>query len=203
MERGVEGGRTGGMTGRRHGFEYQSCYCEENVYLMGKELSDQWPGQSFHVLFISNPSRSVLISNQRAKENEIVCWDYHVVLLHLHHDLSSIYDLDTRLPFPCPASQYLTHSFPKGVSPELTPLFRVLPLHSYLSYFSSDRSHMISQSGEYLSPPPSWPPINSPLAESPNQIDQFISMNPLHLSPISQVLNLDQMNSFCSLNNDA
>lgn len=136
------------------------------------------------------------MNNQRSKDNGIVVWDYHVILLHSLPHSSSIYDFDTRLSFPIPTIEYFTHSFPNGIRPELIPLFRLIPLQSYLDYFSSDRSHMLSESGEYLSPPPSWPIIQSPLALSSNQIPHFISMDPIHLSEISRIMSLDQIISF-------
>ncbi|GMT28637.1 hypothetical protein PFISCL1PPCAC_19934, partial [Pristionchus fissidentatus] len=180
----------------RHGFQYQSCYCEENVYLMGKEMANHRPIDEFHVIFVSNSTRSVLLTNQLANENGTVCWDYHVILLHTNANSSLVYDLDSRLAFPVAATEYIIESFPRQVRSELAPIFRLIPLSSYLSFFSSDRSHMLSPLGSYLSPPPPWPPISSSEALSSNEIDSFISMNSLVLPRISQILSLHQMLKF-------
>jgi len=40
---------------------YQSCYCEENIYLLGKKLIEQDEGaaEGLYAVFISNANRSV------------------------------------------------------------------------------------------------------------------------------------------------
>lgn len=44
----------------RDACRYTSCYCEENIYLLARELLEQLP-RSWHLfaVFISNPSKTV------------------------------------------------------------------------------------------------------------------------------------------------
>ena len=74
---------------------------------------------------------------------------------------SLVYDLDSRLPFPCSFSCYVQRALLPALdySPSFHPLFRVLPAAQLLSTFASDRSHMRSAEGGYLATPPPWPSI--------------------------------------------
>lgn len=135
----------------------------------------------FWVVFISNVIKSVPFFHQRTSQdpNKSVCWDYHVILIgnttssanmqHHHHDEDDdnigettmmVYDIDSRLPYPCPLHQYLQQSFPYEWPEPYNPMFRVIPADRFLSHFSSDRSHMINrQTGEWNAPPPPYAPI--------------------------------------------
>lgn len=44
--------------------------------------------------------------------------------------------------------------------------YRVVPATVYLRYFASDRSHMRREDGSWIAPPPSQPPLSSPLSPS-------------------------------------
>ncbi|KAH8108170.1 N-terminal glutamine amidase-domain-containing protein [Cristinia sonorae] len=122
-------------------------------------------------VFISNHDKMVAIWCQKA--NDIVVWDYHVVLVvrprlepTLHQQDSGdngssdtnrnpespeswIYDFDTRLPMPYRAAEYMMNSFPYAfqgkdvIDPRYVSLFRVVSIQDYLDHFASDRSHMI------------------------------------------------------------
>ena len=39
--------------------------------------------------------------------------------------------------------------------------FRVIPGAEFLKTFASDRSHMLTQDGRWMSPPPVYPPIKT------------------------------------------
>jgi hypothetical protein len=73
-----------------------------------------------------------------------------------------IFDLDTTLPFPCPAVRYLLDTCsPQSKWPKKNEhRFRIIPATDYLVNFASDRSHMLIKKGkEYAKPPPGYPPI--------------------------------------------
>ena len=74
----------------------------------------------------------------------------------------NVYDLDSHLSFPCSFESYFSKTFLplQGLLPER--YFRVIPHLIYLTYFSSDRSHMKNSSV----PPPTWPLIKG--CHSPN-----------------------------------
>jgi protein N-terminal glutamine amidohydrolase len=135
-------------------FRYCACYCEENIWHLCQD--HRLKKDSNIVIFISNGSLQCAISNQKSGNDGFVIWDYHVVLLNK----GDIWDFDTLLPFPCPAGEYLKKSFVSGISNEYDPMFRLVDAVTFVRSFSSDRSHMIDENGEYLKPPPTWPKID-------------------------------------------
>lgn len=59
--------------------------------------------------------------------------------------------------------EYFSKSFGYVVSKQYEPRFRVFQADDYLLHFSSDRSHMLDNSGtQYLSPPPFYDCISHP-----------------------------------------
>ncbi|KAG8900590.1 hypothetical protein FRB99_005961 [Tulasnella sp. 403] len=69
---------------------YTTCYCEENIYLLGSSLvevqSRAGSNGEIFVVVISNATRSVAIwqqaaSRMSAEEDYLVVWDYHVILV--------------------------------------------------------------------------------------------------------------------------
>ena len=139
-------------------YRYHPCYCEENALGLLEESPidglDPW------LLVISNETQSVLMFSQSAAdESGVVVWDYHVVVFT--RDDRQIWDLDSTAGFPLVLDEYLMASFG---SPELMPAmwrpkFRAIPAKIALAEFSSDRSHMLDPAGNFLAPPPAWPPI--------------------------------------------
>lgn len=145
---------------RREDCRYASCYCEENVWhLSDRPLPDadeRW------ALFISNPHRSCAMWQQRAAPpGQPVVWDYHVVLVTQGSDRIQVWDLDSRLLFPCSLDEWLAGSFPhqEALAARLRPVFRLVPAGAFRNRFRSDRSHMRRPDGSWLAPPPDWPPI--------------------------------------------
>lgn len=132
--------------------KYCPYYCEENIWHLCQEES--LLSKTRKVVFISNQNRRVAIKHQKA--GALVHWDYHVVLL-LKDSSWKVADLDTLLPFPCPAERYLSESF---VATE-TPVFSVVDADQYIRRFTSDRRHMIDQNGMYLKAPPVWDMIGT------------------------------------------
>uniref|UniRef100_A0A1I7W7K2 Protein N-terminal glutamine amidohydrolase n=1 Tax=Heterorhabditis bacteriophora TaxID=37862 RepID=A0A1I7W7K2_HETBA len=117
--------------------------------------------------------------NRRAcRERPYVVWDYHVVLLEKGEEGTKVWDLDSTLPFPCPFNQYWQSTFqPIG--------------WNIAEEFKSDRSHMKKPDGSWIAPPPVWDLIYK--RHLHNNIDQFISMNPLQLGEISEVFSENEI----------
>ncbi|KAI6036065.1 N-terminal glutamine amidase-domain-containing protein, partial [Pisolithus microcarpus] len=121
-------------------------------------IEEKW---DINIIFVSNPSRTVALWNQRASSSigNAVIWDYHVILA-LRGAFAAdrddergtrIYDLDTRLPVPYHWEEYLEQTFPDHSNLPRT-VSKV-----YLDNFASDRSHMSihSHGPHYLAEPPS------------------------------------------------
>ena len=94
------------------------------------------------------------------------------------HGETYVYDLDTILDFPASFIDYVKQTFGSddNLKPQFRRYFRVIRADVFLERFASDRSHMLSETGEWMSPPPSYPPILT--AESANNLQDFISMQP-------------------------
>lgn len=140
----------------RH-FRYQPFYCEENAWWLCAEpaLGSGPRG----VLFIAAPAGHCPFMHSRAAApGEIVWWDYHCVCVD---GSGRIWDLDSRLPLPCPGLDWLKRTFPfdDGLPPRLRPRFRLVPAAEFRLQFSSDRRHMRNPDGSWLRPPPPWPVI--------------------------------------------
>ncbi|KAL6731910.1 hypothetical protein Aduo_002730 [Ancylostoma duodenale] len=180
--------------GAREHCDYTKCYCEENVYKLCERIPvDQRP--RFFVVFISNPSKCIpLFAQTAAGERPFVMWDYHVVLLEeCDNQEPLVWDLDTTLGFPCTFSEYWFGGVrPDGwnIPNEYSRFFRLIPSADFLANFSSDRSHMITEDGKWMSPPPNWEKI---CKDGLNNIHDFISMDPILLPEISTVLNEHDM----------
>ncbi|EEB05436.2 hypothetical protein SJAG_00450 [Schizosaccharomyces japonicus yFS275] len=149
--------------------QYTPCYCEENIYQLAKLFDGQ--GQ---VVFITTKTKTTPIWEQKVgKEPDgLVVWDYHVVFLSRGTDNNdwNVWDFDSKLPFPTTWSEYrykalkrVQQTYEGNVldpdSPCLERCFRVVSAKQYLDHFSSDRSHMRTETGDWLAPPPLYPPI--------------------------------------------
>ncbi|KAI7891808.1 N-terminal glutamine amidase-domain-containing protein [Mucor mucedo] len=163
----------------RFDLKYTNCYCEENIYLLCKEIEEKQPDMlhSTNVIYISNDIKMVPLWKQKAGVDEQpVVWDYHVILFVQKDKEALVYDYDSVLSFPCTAEEYITETFKPAykLKSEFDRYFRVVPAETYLSLFSSDRSHMIKSDGSYHAPPPDYPAIQS--CDEVMNLDQFISM---------------------------
>ncbi|CDH52600.1 protein n-terminal glutamine amidohydrolase [Lichtheimia corymbifera JMRC:FSU:9682] len=131
----------------------------------------------FTVVFISNPGKKIPIWMQKSSQDGYpVVWDYHVILYYNEdNDRAYIYDLDTALPFPCPAHEYVIKAFKPELQlkEEYQRCFRLIPAKDYLRGFASDRSHMLVD-GVYASPPPEYPPIET--KDSKMNLYDYINM---------------------------
>lgn len=170
----------------RGSFLWVPFYCEENVYHLMS--NPEVAGRPRQVVFISNEERSCAVWHQRAaaRPSWPILWDYHVVLLCAAP--WEVWDLDTTLGMPVPATQYLRLSFRRGIPEDLQPRFRLVDAGEMASSFSSDRSHMRTPGGRWKKPPPPWPPI-APPGVAPNLM-RFVDMTTPFLG---EVLDLDAL----------
>lgn len=68
---------------------YHPCFCEENIYNLLKLFYKNYNinilnyyNTKFYSLIITTSNRKCYLLNQRlAKDNDYICWDYHVILL--------------------------------------------------------------------------------------------------------------------------
>ncbi|KAL4224097.1 hypothetical protein ACF0H5_017551 [Mactra antiquata] len=160
---------------------YTSCYCEENVWHLCDSVRQNHPAvlDNCYCIFISNRDRTVPLWEQKASnaEDGVVLWDYHVIFIHCDGNECLVYDLDSRLDFPCNILTYIE----KGIlscdhlKPQYKRLFRVIPAPLYLKTFASDRTHMLDKDKKWMKPPPSYPCIKT--EASTNNIDDFINMD--------------------------
>ncbi|WP_019615368.1 hypothetical protein [Psychromonas ossibalaenae] len=169
---------------KREDFLYQPCYCEENIW----HLCQHKQFKNSCIIFIASKGGSFPMLNQRAMDNPSmpVYWDYHVILLVLS-EKNTVLDFDTSLPFSIDVDTYFSRSFldNKLLSIKEMPLFRVVPASEFITVFSSDRSHMKTDSGWYA-PPPDWPLIR----ENETNLSDFIDMTN---NEIGEVLTYDDV----------
>ncbi|GAA5815779.1 hypothetical protein MFLAVUS_009294 [Mucor flavus] len=126
---------------------YTRCYCEENIYLLCKEIKEKQNEVLEHcsVVYISNQDRMVPLWKQKAGDGQQpVVWDYHVIL-YVEGSEAMIYDYDTTLSFPASAKEYFIETFKPEykLKKKFDRYFRFVEAKTYLEQFSSDRSHMV------------------------------------------------------------
>ncbi|XP_062231282.1 protein N-terminal glutamine amidohydrolase-like [Phragmites australis] len=169
-------------------FTHTPCYCEENVYLLCKELiriGDADPaGADLYVVFISNEEKKVPLWHQKASnfDDGFICWDYHVICIQSRRSKGEVFDLvwdlDSDLPFPCPFLQYVSNAIrPLSFGDSIYQrLFRVIHTPVFLRSFASDRSHMKDPMGNWIQLPPTYEPI---VAEdgTTNNLNEYIAMS--------------------------
>ncbi len=176
----------------RQDFHYIPYYCEENVWFLCQE--SLFSERKRKVVFILSPeNRAVPFWGQRASSSperpeRPVYWDYHVVLFCFQNSWT-VWDLDTLIGFPVTTQEYLEKTFPSSEALPIChqPLFRVIDGEEFIETFSSDRSHMLTSSGEWLAPPPPWPPIRR---GSIVTFDRFVKLNS---DWVGEILTLDEM----------
>jgi len=163
----------------RDDFDYVAYYCEENVWrlLARRELA----GLPAWAAIVSSPGRDFLLRRQRAGRpvDGLVHWDYHVfALVDDRTEGLAVLDLDSDLPFPCPAARYVAETFPAGPKPpRAVPYVRMIESAEYLARLVSDRSHMRRADGGWIAPPPPWPwPGSAKRPLPPNVLDDWTDM---------------------------
>ncbi|CAF1166362.1 unnamed protein product [Adineta ricciae] len=178
---------------------YTACYCEENIW----KLCESWKQNdanhltTLYAVFISNQQRQIPVWEQKSssRDDHLVIWDYHVILVDKSPSSTMIYDLDTTLPFPVSVNDYLQLAI-RDESDLLRKYhreFRVIPAQQYLDTFASDRSHMLKKDQvTYNAPPPTYPPISN--ERSTNNINDFIDMKSTNVP--GTVMNLTDFRRF-------
>ncbi len=130
----------------RNRYRYTARFCEENIWWLASSLAEEGCDlASMMALFISNPDKSALLmAQQAASPGQAVLWDYHVVLHLQGPDRPSVFDFDSRLPFPTAAADWFASSFPlqSSLPPQYRTWIRQVPAAHLLQHFYSDRSHM-------------------------------------------------------------
>eukprot|EP01103_Thecamoeba_quadrilineata_P008522 TRINITY_DN1825_c0_g1_i2.p1 TRINITY_DN1825_c0_g1~~TRINITY_DN1825_c0_g1_i2.p1 ORF type:complete len:214 (-),score=23.35 TRINITY_DN1825_c0_g1_i2:23-664(-) len=183
---------------------YTSCYCEENIYKLCEKVLDAGDPSKYYAVFVSNQKKEVLLFHQKAHKDgcNYVIWDYHVILLENNVDGESlIYDFDTLLPYPCKFETYFEKTFfEMPIKPRFHCSFRVVPARDFVEYFSSDRSHMLDTNGNFLMPPPPYPPIIK--SESSNNLfSHYLDFSNKSLRPqYGQVLSRSEFAQFVNPN---
>lgn len=160
-------------------YRYTALFCEENIWHLADSLIKQGSKPSdLLIAFISNTDQQVVIFNQKSgHDNEPVIWDYHVVLLRKENNVYYIYDFDTLAEFTITADYYLQHSFPNhlNIKQAYQPQFRLINAETYLSQFSSDRSHMLGIIADNQFP--NYPPIEADTLGKTLYFQQLINFN--------------------------
>ncbi|PID45820.1 MAG: hypothetical protein CSB47_06855 [Proteobacteria bacterium] len=150
--------------------KYQAFYCEENIW----QLCQQPQYRGGQVIFIASDGDYFPMYFQKTGQgkDKLIFWDYHVVLLHQ----GMILDFSSELGFSTPLKYYLDLSFIDEdlLEPSLVPKFRILSDTEYVTFFQSDRRHMMSDSG-WSATPPDWPLIS----ENASNLEQFTNMRDL------------------------
>ncbi len=171
--------------------KFQPYYCEENAWRL---CGHPFFGTTERIImFISNPARAVAFAGQRAApRGQWVLWDYHVVFLAKEQSWF-VWDPDARAGLKTGLMEWLDHSFP---DPDLMPVghrpwFRVVDGDTFMANFKSDRSHMRNLHGEWLQPPPDWPP--------PAQSTNLMKFATIPGDFLGQVLSLKDLKArFCA-----
>jgi protein N-terminal glutamine amidohydrolase len=145
-------------------FRHQPFWCEENIWHLAGDPAIG-PGER-HALFITGQAGEVACWAQRAAPDPTipVRWDYHVVLaVRLAPGDWQIWDLDSHLGHPLPATIWLTGTFrhQTRIPPSFRPRFALIPATDYRRDLYSDRSHMRTPTGDWQQPRPPWPAITN------------------------------------------
>ncbi len=134
----------------------------------------QAQGRALYACLVTNAAQRVAVCRQRSGRGAggVALWDYHVLLL----SAATALDLDSTLPFPCPAAAYLAAAFPPlpPAAAGLAPRFRLLPLREYAAHLASDRRHMARQGGGYAAPPPPWAPPRGAAAAHAHTLPELL-----------------------------
>jgi len=151
----------------RSSLPYTSCYCEENAYFVAERLEGLLAegGRRVFVVFLSTADRRLPLFFQRAGgpagSPGLVVWDYHVIAMTVGGGApGAVWDLDSTLPFPCPAADYARLALrDPGPGRHWGRRFRVVDARGYLDGLGSDRSHMVGDDGAWLAEPPGYAPL--------------------------------------------
>ena len=140
---------------------YTSCYCEENVWKLcdkiqnSKNLRNLVEKGNVYAIFISNENKTVPLWQQSASENEdgLVVWDYHVILA-MKGEKCMVFDLDTKLPYPCEFEQYSERTFQSDddIMEKFHRKFRVITIQEFLEELAMKQHTFFNFSCRFLNP---------------------------------------------------
>jgi len=186
----------------RSQFTYTRCYCEENIWLLAKELTENLRLHTSSDLYVVLISNAIKVIGLYLKHGPIF-WDYHVILI-AKGESRTFYDFDAdNVDFPCPISTYLKCALrPDNLLPsQYQRIYRVIPVEEFWKWFSSDRSHMITKVEDnipvYGASPPAYPPIQLPGIKN-NLFSHFVDITN---KEIGMVYNEQEFVRFCTTNN--
>ncbi|MBK8257945.1 MAG: hypothetical protein IPK82_35430 [Polyangiaceae bacterium] len=169
---------------------HQPFYCEENIYHFCDHpfVKDR----DRFVLVIGGNQGGFFMWRQRAGMGRRgpIFWDYHVILLT--RDPWMVWDLDTTLPLPSAALNYLAASFYYNLDEQWLPIFRMLTATEYKNKLVTDRSHMRKPDGRFERPEPPWPLLTPP--EMGTNLARFVNMKDPFLG---QILSLRDLTHLC------
>lgn len=148
------------MIKQKQCYAYQPLFCEENIYHLARDLTDDCKEVEAKVLFFISTEKTVAMFEQTSfGDSGIGCWDYHVVLFAPVE--KTIVDFDSRLGFCTNVLEYFGKSFPpqNELEESLRVIIREIDAPVFLDSFWSDRSHMKNSTGQPLAAFPPWPAI--------------------------------------------
>ncbi|XP_050230253.1 protein N-terminal glutamine amidohydrolase [Mercurialis annua] len=180
-------------------FDHTPYFCEENVYLLCKKLSQNGIAEEadLFVAFISNEKKQVPLWHQKASKRAdgIILWDYHVICIQRKRDGESrylVWDLDSSLPFPSPLATYVSETIQPDFQlfSDYKRLFRIVHAPLFLHHFASDRRHMKDSAGNWIAQPPAYAPI---VAKDGN-VHNLNEYNEIHASNEMTDIGMDSIN---------
>ncbi|KAL6987147.1 Protein N-terminal glutamine amidohydrolase [Sarracenia purpurea var. burkii] len=151
-------------------FHHTPFFCEENVYLLCKQLCTSGvadaEGSDLFVVFISNDKKQVPLWHQKASQRAdgVILWDYHVICIQIKKEGDSsplVWDLDSSLSFPSPLASYVSETIRPSFQlfSDFQRFFRVVHAPIFLHSFASDRRHMKDSIGNWTAKPPAYEAI--------------------------------------------
>ncbi|XP_042054905.1 protein N-terminal glutamine amidohydrolase-like [Salvia splendens] len=170
-------------------FQHTPYYCEENIYLLCKKLSEDGTakpdGSDLFVVFISNEKNQIPLWHQRAshRADGVILWDYHVICVQRRKETSLpdlVWDLDSNLPIPSPLPTYVAETIRPSFQlfSEFQRVFRIVHASIFLKSFASDRRHMKDPSGNWTATPPSYDVITAEDGTDHN-LNEYMAMSSL------------------------
>jgi hypothetical protein len=169
-------------------FNYSANFCEENIWHLcqNQELKDF----TKKVLIISNPLKNCPFRFQKSiNDDEVVWWNYHVIMLASTAEINLVYDFDSTLSLPISAKEYFELTFEKKdhLKEGDLPFFKSINAMDYIDSFFSDRSHMKDADGNWLSSPPDWHIIGK------NKNLPLIKLQDFSISSEQKIYSLEEM----------
>ncbi|KAG6427080.1 hypothetical protein SASPL_111320 [Salvia splendens] len=186
-------------------FQHTPYYCEENIYLLCKKLSEDGTakpdGSDLFVVFISNEknqANSFMASEGKPQSRWgdsvglscYMCTSKSLDSCYLAEDGQTrrketslpdlVWDLDSNLPIPSPLPTYVAETIRPSFQlfSEFQRVFRIVHASIFLKSFASDRRHMKDPSGNWTATPPSYDVITAEDGTDHN-LNEYMAMSSL------------------------